>query len=150
MVQHDCGLARKPASPWLWACPPRSLVGHQKEHVNPLGSLLEEERVCGAGIWSWFSWEGEWSQAQLCFHALLFYLFSILFLAVLGLRCCTGFSLVVVSRATRPAWVLGHAGLSSCSSRALSTGSEVHTGLTALWHVGSSIRNGLCVPCIGR
>ena len=58
--------------------------------------------------------------------------FTHLFLAVLGLRCCAGFSLVAASRATNyrvqashcagvscGARTLGHVGFSSCGSRAL-------------------------------
>ena len=64
---------------------------------------------------------------------LMLYLFTYLFLAVLGLHCCTGFSLVVVSGGYSPAGVHGlfivvaslvveHGlwglGFSSCSPRA--------------------------------
>ena len=77
------------------------------------------------GLWGWdlrlILLGGGLKPGPAVFRALLFYLFSILLLAVLGLRCCTGFSLVVVSRATR----LGLMGLHSCSSWALRTGSVV-------------------------
>ena len=54
--------------------------------------------------------------------------FNLLFLAILGLHCCTGFSLIVASRGYSSLWcagfsccaaqALGHLGFSSCGSRA--------------------------------
>ena len=51
--------------------------------------------------------------------------FLIYFLAVLGLECCVGFALVVVSRGFSLWWrVLWSTGLAAC-------------GLQDLWHTGS-------------
>ena len=99
-----------------------------------------------------------------------------LVLAVLGPCCCTGFSLVSVSRGYSPAVVLrlltvmtslvvesglqASEGFSSCSAwaqqlRLVGSGSQAQQlwrrGLVALWHVGSSqSRDRNHVPCIGR
>ena len=84
-----------------------------------------------------------------------------------GLHCCVGFSLVAASRGAmwlRCAgcllqWLLpfqctgsGHAGISSCSMRAQSTGSvAVVQGLVAPRHVGSPwVRDWTRVSCLGR
>ena len=93
---------------------------------------------------------------------LLFYLCIDCFLAVLGLRCCMGFSLVMrggrslvamyrllIAEAYCRAWALGQAGFSRCSSP-----TPEHRwlmGLVALRHVQSSrIRNQTHVSCTGR
>ena len=86
-----------------------------------------------------------------------------LFLAMLGLHCCVGFSLAAVSRGyslvvmCQPficrdfsccrARALGHAGFSSCGSQTLEHKlNNWHAGLAAPQPVGSSkIRNQTCV-----
>ena len=94
-------------------------------------------------------------------------LFAYLFSAVLGLRCCGGFSLVVASGGSAPVATLrfpaevaslvstcsGRAGFSSCGSRDLEhrlIGHGPRASLT-LRQVGSSqIRNRAHLSCIGR
>ena len=96
-----------------------------------------------------------------------------LFLAVLGLHCSKGFSLVAMSGVYSPAAVhrplcgaslvaehrlqgapasvAGACGLSSYSSQALESSFELCTGFTARWQVGSSqVRDATCVSCFGR
>ena len=97
-----------------------------------------------------------------------------LFLAVLGLHCSKGFSLVAVSGVYSPAAVhrplcgaslvaehrlqgapasvVVACGLSSYSSQALEYSLELWgIGLVALWQVGSSqVRDATCVSCFGR
>ena len=83
-------------------------------------------------------------------------LFTYLFLVVLDLGCCVGFSLVSASRGYSPAVVRSL--LIAWPPLLQSTGSRVHrlqwlwhTGLAALWHVGSSwTRDQTHVACIGR
>ena len=107
-----------------------------------------------------------------CFFFLII-LFIYLFLAVLGLHCCTSFSLVVASRGYSlvwcvgfssqrlllGTWALGHLGFRSCSVWFSSCGSKAlehrlnncGTGLSCSAQVGSSwIRDLAHVPCIGR
>ena len=89
-----------------------------------------------------------------------------LLLAALGLRCCTGFSLVeasgrVLASVQRPLTVaagpalnlgLGHAGCSDCSFLAPELGSAAAAwSLVAAWFVGSSrTRDQTWVSCVGR
>ena len=73
---------------------------------------------------------------------------------MLGLRCCTGFSLAVVTEGYPQVWCPGFSLrwlllLQSKRSRAQAQSSC--TRLVAPWHVGfSPIRDQTCVPCIGR
>ena len=94
------------------------------------------------------------------------YTFIYLFLAVLGLLCCVGSSLVAVSRGNSLVEVCGlfivvasvaaEHGLQGVRAAAVAApGSRAQQlwllGLVALWHVGSSqIRNPTCASCIGR
>ena len=114
-----------------------------------------------------------YSQAatEIPMEILTLYIHNFIYLpmAVLGLRCCVGFSLVVVNWgcSLAPVVVLGFSlpwllllqstasrceGFSSCGSLALENElSSCGTGLVALRHVGSSrITNWTCVSCIGR
>ena len=88
------------------------------------------------------------------------YIFNYLFLAVLGLHCCLGFSLVVVSGGISSlqcgfsccrAWTLGCMGSVGAAPGLYSTSKQLWcAGLVALWQVGSSqIRDGNHVSCIG-
>ena len=83
----------------------------------------------------------------LCVCVFLTILFIYLFLAVLGLCCCAGFSLVAVSGLLVAEWLLllqsldsRHEGFSSCGSRALEhrLSSCGDRALLASRHVGSS------------
>ena len=79
-------------------------------------------------------------------------------LAVMGLRCCEGFSLAAVSggyslRASSccRAQVLGPTGFDCCGTEARGLQKLWHTGLAAPWHVESSrTRDRIHVPHIGR
>ena len=80
------------------------------------------------------------------------------FLAVLGLCCCEGFSLVAVRGFSLKQLLLCRAQtLRHMDLVVVAPGSGAqaqylwHTGLVDPWHVGSSwIRDGTCVSCIGR
>ena len=87
----------------------------------------------------------------------LFYFIYLLFLAALGLRCCTrdfsscherGSTLHCGARSSHCG------GFSCCRAWALGAQASVvvqHAGLVAPWHVGSSqTRAGTHVPCIGK
>ena len=96
------------------------------------------------------------------------YNFIYSFLIALGLHCCTGFSLVVVSGdysscSAQASHLCGFSCLRSMGSRALRLqqlqlrGSRAqaqqlwHPGFVSPWHVGSSwTRDQTCVSCIGR
>ena len=72
------------------------------------------------------------------------------FLAVLGLPCCVGFSLVVASwdSSSCHVWTSHYGGFSWCREQAQQLWL---TGLAAPCHVRSSrIRDQTCVSCIGR
>lgn len=102
--------------------------------------------------------EGHWFVTF--FKDLFIYLFIYLFLAVLGIRCYTWTFLqlrqaraILLRCSTWTSWD----GFSCCTAWALHVlqacrlQQSQHTGLFALWHVGSfRIRDWIPVPCIGR
>ena len=107
----------------------------------------------------YWKWAGKQADTDLSTQELCgFFFFCIiiyLFLAMLGLPCCSGFSLVAEDRGYSLVllgrllivWLL----LSwSTGFRAPRLQSSWLRGLVAVWRVGSSlIRDGTCVPCMG-
>ena len=89
---------------------------------------MHSRRSCGQPSLHRQNWSGESGCVTRCPKSPVFikkkqlHLFIYVFLAVLGLHCCTGFSLAAVSRgllSSCRAQTLGFMGFSSCSSQNL-------------------------------
>ena len=115
---------------------------HLHPHTIPLGhpSAPAPSIQYRASNLDWRLVSNKWYYT--CFNAIL--------LAMLGLQCCTGFSLVAVSQGFSfwGAQTLGHVSFSCCSSRALE---HRLMGLVALQHVGFSPTSGrTCISYTDR
>ena len=138
----------------------KCIIVHSKEPVKGFlywKSISDHE---------WLTDGGEVSKTTSHTTICILFFLQYLFMAVLGLCCCTEFSLVVASRGSLHCgvWASHCSGLSCCGARALGRGSFSScglkvlehrlgscTGLAALLHVGSSqIRDRTCVFYIGR